>query len=297
MLIIGTLSACEKTIWDGVVMAEVDELTGKQTGLFRTYGPTQNLVIENETVPVTIGYWCRIVNTYDNLPLMVEDQLFFRISLPDTSSITSTHPAFSSGFARVAVDGNELWGFAFDNDDIVESGDWYLYGLVDTFEPHFANLRGDMGTKYGVTLLAALHIKNNPRYSDEQAGRIAGRILASDVWHPYFDPANVVGRQFDVSKLSNKWSTTKDYVASSYAPHDTLAIDLGSVLRFPLRGFDQAMNSVRSQCPVNTSIGAWNTVRDSVFAFAECVDDMNREAGQEESSSCNVPSILSPSRP
>ena len=225
--IASALLACDRPPWDGVVIAEADALTGKATGQFKTYGPTQNLIIEDIPVPVTVGYWCRVVGKYDNLPSIVEDELFFRVSLPDTSLITSAHPHFSSGFARRAVDSTEVFGFVFANDSVRTSGDWYLYGGVRTFEPHEFNFRGNMGTKYGVTLLAALHINNNPQYSDHQVGLIAGRIMASDVWHPYFDLDDVVNRQFDVSMLADRWAKTKDYVAMDYMNHDTLAIDLG----------------------------------------------------------------------
>lgn len=297
IFIVSPLSGCGKEMWDTVVIAEVDELTSEPTGLFKTFGPTQHLIIEDITVPVTVGYWCRVVDAqYDNLPSIVEDELLFRVSLPDTSIITSAHPYFSSGFARRAVDNTETRGFVFDNDSVIASGDWYLYGRAGTFEPHEFNFRGNMGTKYGITLLAALHIKNDPQYSDHKAGVITGALMGSDVWHPYFDLVDVVNREFDVSMLSDRWTKTMDYIAMNYLSHDTLAIDLGNVLKFPLLGFDQAVDSVRAQCPVEQSIDAWNTARDSVFAFAECVDDIDKDAEpRETSSSCKMPLILMPS--
>ena len=63
--IAATTAACggesvDSRDWPGTVEADVDDLTGARTGLFRTYGPTTIIVAGPDTVPVTVGYWCQV---------------------------------------------------------------------------------------------------------------------------------------------------------------------------------------------------------------------------------------------
>lgn len=282
-----SLLACDKPNWDGAVVSEIDELTGKETGLFRTYGPTQSLSIGNDIVSVTIGYVCT-VDERDDVPLITKDDIFLAFSLPDTSVAS----LLDVGVARMAIDGDEqLWQYDLRK----EPDEWHLIGNM-TFQPDIENLTGEMPQRLVVSLMAALHINDHPEYTDREAGRIVGALLRG--WHPYIDFVSLINsRQYDASTLAGQWLAATDYVALHYLDRDTLAIELENVLRFPLSGFNVAVESVRNRCPVERSLSEWNMMRDSVLIFAECVDGMIEGVVQGDSTSCKLPAGFSASLP
>ena len=98
--------------WLGLVDADIDDLTGQRTGLFRTYGPTSLLIGGSDTIPVTVGYYCEIDE--HEVPLVVTDGLFLKVSMPDTSLTQGSDREIEElqgtlgllDVARLSVDGN-----------------------------------------------------------------------------------------------------------------------------------------------------------------------------------------------
>lgn len=211
--------------WPGTVHAEVDDLTGARTGLFRTYGPTQPLIAGGETIPVTAGYWCHVDE--DREPAVVTDGLFFRVAMPDTSLVSDDRGAFEelSGqlglldVARLAVDGRV---YAWEYEPRPKTGAWFLDGVMG-FEPH--------------------HEFETARERDELLGSLAGV------------PSTVI------QIIGEAWPIAHDYVASHYVGRDTVGIELKRVLKFSLQGFAAAKDSVRFWCPAPQSHHEWNAER------------------------------------
>jgi hypothetical protein len=68
-----------------------------------------------------------------------------------------------------------------------------------------------------------------------------------------------------VSELRSTWAPATDYVASHYFGRDTLGVELKGVVKFSLRGFSAAADSVRFWCPVPQSHHEWNAARVAFF--------------------------------
>ena len=304
-VIVTYLSGCVEERWDGVVITETDELTDKPTGFYKTYGPTRNIAFDDLVVPVTVGYWCHVIDmTYDltKLPLMVKDQLFFRFSSTDTSSNIFSHQDFPFGqVTRMAVDKEIVPAFFFDDTAFVttKSDDTYFYNRAYTFVPYIMYFKGDKGVKFLTTLLVAGTIRQgrkDKQVSDYQAGLIAGRIIKSGYWHEMFNVADVINGQSTMPELVQGGRIEiVDRISANYLTGDTLSVDMGvDVLRFPLYGFAEAVANVRDSCPVEKSIEAWNVMADSIFDFVECIDSMSQDSMSQP---CGPPSILRPSHP
>ena len=190
--------------WPGTVHAEVDDLTGARTGLFRTYGPTQPLIAGGEAIPVTAGYWCQVDE--DREPAAVTDGLFFRVAMPDTSLVSDGREAFEelSGHlglldvARLAVDGRV---YAWEYEPRPKTGAWFLDGVMG-FEPH--------------------HEFDTARERDQLLGSLAGVPSTA------------------IQIIGEAWPLAHDYVASHYVGRDTVGIELKRVLKFSLQGFAAA---------------------------------------------------------
>ena len=211
--------------WPGVVDAEVDDLTGVRTGLFRTYGPTQTLIAGTHTIPVTIGYWCEVDE--DTEPVTATDGLFFRIAMPDTSLVSDDRAAFEelSGqlglldIARMAVDGQV---YAWKYEPAPTLGGWFLDGAMG-FEP-YSVLDTEAKRKGLLEMLERL--------------AFAG-----------------------VEVITEQWPPAHDYVTSHYVGRDTVGIELKRVLKFSMESFAAAIDSVRFWCPVPQSNHEWNSTR------------------------------------
>ena len=134
-----TAPACSESgpAWSGAVEAEVDDLTGERTGLFRTYGPTETLVASDEVIPVTLGYYCSIHPTAE--PDGISDGLFVHIAMPDTSLLAGDDAAFEelSGqlsildAARLSVNGR-VYAWTYEPSPTI--GGWNLDGTMG-FDP------------------------------------------------------------------------------------------------------------------------------------------------------------------
>ena len=246
--------------WSGTVHAEVDDLTGARTGLFRTYGPTQPLIAGPETIPVTAGYWCQVDD--DSEPAVVTDGLFFRVAMPDTSLVSDDREAFEelSGqlglldVARLAVDGRV---YAWEYEPRPKAGEWFLDGAMG-FEP--------------------------PREFDTEREREELLQSLAGV------PSTVI------ETMGEAWPIAHDYVASHYVGRDTVGIELKRVLTFSLQGFAAAKDSVRFWCPLPQSHHEWNTTR---VAYLNTWDSLLAAALQQDSISARfltATGLLRPTR-
>lgn len=250
--------------WPGSVEAELDNLTGTRTGLFRTYGATQLLTAGRDSIPVSLGYFCHV--NEDSEPAAVADGLFFKVAMPDTSLVSDDEEAFEElsdqlgllDVARMAVDGRVYaWGYW----PRPTYGGWYLDGemgfrpppLVDTEEE-----RDDIVASFteGYERLA-----RPARYVLEEFGKTRLREL---------------GDQLEAD-LREAWSPAHDYVTSHFVGRDTLAIELKGVLQFSMEGFDAAIDSVRFWCPVQQSHHEWNAVRVEFFQALDSLRTASRE--------------------
>ena len=239
--------------WPGTVEADVDDLTGQRTGLFRTYGPTSLIVAGPDTVPVTVGYWCQ-VNEAEGEPLTVVDGMFLKVSLPDTSLTSSGAEAFEElrgtlgllDLARMAVDGNvSAWRY----DAKPELGAWYLDGVMGFVPDQEIDSREEreafssvVDVGYGL------------------AGDLAETSPSLRVLQPMLYGANEA-----VMELRAAWSPATDYVGSHYFGRDTLGVELKGVVKFSLDGFSAAADSVRFWCPAPQSHHEWNAMRTAFF--------------------------------
>lgn len=249
--------------WPSSVEAEIDDLTGARTGMFRTYGPTQRLTAGRDTIPVTVGYWCRL--NEDTEPATATDGMFFRIAMPDTTLLSNDEEAFEelSGqlglldVARLAVDGRlYAWQYAPTS----TLGGWLLDGTMgfgphdefDTEEERSALLAGisdlyDRLPTVGLSAYPGVH----------------GRIL------------NVV------QDAREQWPIAHDYVTSHYLGRDTLGIELKGVLKFPIEGLDAAADSVRFWCPIPQAHHEWNDARRQFFAALDSLRTIEDERAAE----------------
>ena len=239
-------------LWPGDVIAEVDDLTGARTGMFRTYGPTRKLAAGTDTVPVTVGYFCRLDRTGE--PPVHQDGLFFRLSMPDTSLFANDQEHFEVlrgqlgllNVARLAVDGQL---YAWEYAPRPTRGGWYL--------------DGDMGFT-PATLATEAHRDVNLTLAAESRGASYAAEMTELFWA---EMAHVISH---------------DYVRTHYIGRDTVGIELKGVLTFPLFGFGAAVDSVRFWCPIAESHLEWDNVRaqylsevDSIRTLAQ--DEIARE--------------------
>ncbi len=264
----GCSDPADQVAWPGSVEADVDNLTGRRTGLFRTYGPTENLVAGRDTIPVTVGYWCRVDQVSE--PPWHRDGLFFRISLPDTSLLVDDEEAFEElrgqfgllDAARMAVDGRV---YAWEYQPRPTVGGWYLEGQTGLGPPRFTTRNATQEARDGLMGLAVVY---HDRYlstlgSDDRRMRAEGERARSE-----FDRLEAVVRE--------GWHQAHDYAAAHYFGRDTVGIELKGVVEFPLAGLPAAADSVRFWCPVVESQLEWNRLRsdfvarmDSLRLFAE----------------------------
>lgn len=249
--------------WPGAVEADIDDLTGARTGLFRTYGPTHALTAGRDTIPVTVGYWCRVADLLE--PVAATDGLFFKIAMPDTTLLQEDAASFEAlsgklgllDVARMAVDGNVyVWKYVPTH----TIGAWYLDGEMG-FEPP----REELDTQAA---------------RDEQIDRMteAYNALADNLRPATAYVARLVERQRETlgdldGLLRDEWPPAHDYVVSHYRGRDTVGIELKGVLKFSMEGFDAAMDAVRFWCPVPQSHHEWNTARS---AFMGTLDSLRR---------------------
>ena len=252
ILISGCTPDAPDALWPGDVIAEVDDLTGARTGMFRTYGPTQKLAAGTDTVPVTVGYYCRLDRTGE--PPVHRDGLFFRLSMPDTSLLANDQEHFEElrgqlgllNVARLAVDGQL---YAWEYAPQPTRGGGYLDGAMG-FVPTTLTTEADRDVN--LTLAA-------------ESRRAAYAVEMTElVWA---EMAHIISH---------------DYVRTHYIGRDTVGIELKGVLTFPLFGFGAAVDSVRFWCPVAESHLEWDRVRaqylsevDSIRTLAQ--DEIARE--------------------
>ena len=239
--------------WTGKVEAEVDNLTGRRTGLFRTYGPTQVLSAGADTIPVTIGYWCRVDG--DSEPPANTDGLFFKIAMPDTTLLSNDQQAFEelSGqlglldVARMAVDTRV---YAWQYEPQATLGGWFLNGKMGFTSPLGFETEQARDSLFGQLQEGTDGILEFP-YDDELRELVDNMVTA----------------------VRESWSPPHDYVASHYMGRDTVGIELKGLLTFPMRGFAAASDSVRFWCPVVESQQNWSALRVGYF---ETVDSLIR---------------------
>ena len=204
--------------WSGSVEAEVDDLTGERTGVFRTYGPTRLLIAGQDSIPVTAGYWCEVDENTE--PPAATDGLFFRISMPDTTLLSNDQAAFEelSGqlglldVARLAVDARV---YAWQYDPTRTLGGWFLDGAMG-FEP---NDEFDTAEERDELLAAIGRLYNQlPGLGmAEYRTRAHGRIL--DI----------------VQDAREQWPPAHDYVSSHYIGRDTVGRRFGFGALLPNR--------------------------------------------------------------
>ena len=247
----GCSDPADQVAWPGSVEAEVDNLTGQRTGLFRTYGPTENLVAGRDTIPVTVGYWCRVDQMSE--PPWHRDGLFFRISLPDTSLLVDDEEAFEElrgqfgllDAARMAVDGRV---YAWEYQPRATVGGWYLEGQTGLEPPGFAaqDLREEfmeLAVKWHDLYLSTLDRRMRAERQETRDGLDRLETVVREGWHP-----------------------AHDYAAAHYFGRQTVGIELKGVVEFPLAGLAAAADSVRFWCPVVESQLEWNRLRSDFFA-------------------------------
>lgn len=264
----GCSDPADQVAWPGSVEAEVDNLTGQRSGLFRTYGPTENLVAGRDTIPVTVGYWCRVDQMSE--PPWHRDGLFFRISLPDTSLLVDEEEAFEElrgqfgllDAARMAVDGRV---YAWEYRPQATVGGWYLEGQTSLEPPRFGTTYATQEVRDGLLELAVVYHDSYLRTLgyDDRRMRAEGERARNE-----FGRLETVVRE--------GWQPAHDYAAAHYFGRDTVGIEFKGVVEFPLVGLAAAADSVRFWCPVVESQLAWNRLRsdfvgrmDSLRLFAE----------------------------
>ena len=246
--------------WSGSVEAEVDDLTGERTGVFRTYGPTRLLIAGQDSIPVTAGYWCEVDENTE--PPAATDGLFFRISMPDTTLLSNDQAAFEelSGqlglldVARLAVDGRV---YAWQYDPTRTLGGWFLDGAMG-FEP---NDEFDTAEERDELLAAIGRLYNQlPGLGmAEYRTRAHGRIL--DI----------------VQDARDQWPPAHDYVSSHYIGRDTVGIELRGVLKFSIQGLSAAAEAVRFWCPPPQSHHEWNDARRQFFIAMDSLNAIENQ--------------------
>ena len=255
LVVVAACGGGDQTLpWPGAVEADVDDLTGARTGLYRTYGPTAPLAAGPDTIPVTIGYWCRVEDTEEPLTTAT-DGLFLKVSLADTSLTTGSDEAFNElrgilgllDAARMAIDGTvSAWKYRASS----EPGVWFLDGEMG-FDP------SGYGSRAERDALLALYAENF-----EMLEQMARQGTAR-----YRDRVNDQVQRMDAFRVD--WPLANDYAGSHYRGREAVAVELVQVVRFPMAGFDAAMDSVRFWCSIPQSHHEWNAERASFFGAAD----------------------------
>lgn len=248
-------------LWSGRVEAEVDDLTGARTGMFRTYGPTVTLAAGNDTIPVTIGYYCR-TSQPDSFPPRIIDDLFFRVAMPDTSLTRNNLAALEElqgmlgllDAARMAVDGREVAPWRYDADLV--PGTAYFDG---TGYPQ----------PFGVLSSVPLAVNRAEREAYVAEAVLDGVRDATPILWTKEAAAVLVGECTTCGTAGNEVRATHpaphDAVLSDYGESGHLAVEFAQVARFPMDNFGAAVDSVRFWCPVEDSHQEWTAVRDSML--------------------------------
>lgn len=248
-------------LWSGRVEAEVDDLTGARTGVFRTYGPTVTLAAGNDTIPITIGYYCR-TSQPDSFPPRTIDDLFFRVAMPDTSLTRNNVAALEElqgmlgllDAARMAVDGREVAPWRYDAELVPGTAyfDGAGYPLPD-----------------GVLSAVPLTVDRAEREAYVAESVLDGVRDAPPILWTKEAAAVVVGRCTTCETVGNEVRATHpaayDAISADYGKSGHLAVEFAQVARFPMENFSAAVDSVRFWCPVEDSHREWNAVRDSVL--------------------------------
>lgn len=251
--------------WAGEVEADVDDLTGERTGVFRTFGPTARLVAGPDTVPVTVGYWCSVGDS-EGEPLTAIDGVFLKVSLPDTSLTSSSVEAFEElrgtlgllDVARMAVDGAlSAWRYT----PKPELGAWYLDGAMG-FVPD-----DQFDTSVERSELAAVLTSSYELQVD-----LAGRGLSSELYQFMSEETDA-----QLASMRATWLPAADYVGSHYFDRDTLGVELKGVVKFSLDGFAAAADSVRFWCPIPQSHREWNAARLAFFGRLDSVQTASED--------------------
>ncbi len=253
--------------WPGSVEAELDNLTGARTGVFRTYGPTHLLTAGRDSIPVTLGYVCAVKD--DTEPTTAVDGLFFRIAMPDTSLVSDDEEAFEelSGqlglldAARMAVDGR-VYAWQYLPTPTPTHGGWFLDGVTG-----FRPLLDVVGTAAERDSVLKRHTRTY-----EALARPARTIAQKSLQRRIRESNDRVE-----AILREGWSPAHDYVNSHYVGRDTIAIELKGVLRFSMAGFDAAVDSVRFWCPVEQSHHEWNAARVDFFRALDSLRTTSQE--------------------
>ena len=83
----------------------------------------------------------------------------------------------------------------------------------------------------------------------------------------YRDRVNDQVQRMDAFRVD--WPLANDYAGSHYRGREAVAVELVQVVRFPMAGFDAAMDSVRFWCSIPQSHHEWNAERASFFGAAD----------------------------
>ena len=232
--------------WLGLVDADIDDLTGQRTGLFRTYGPTSLLIGGSDTIPVTVGYYCEIDE--HEVPLVVTDGLFFKVSMPDTSLTQGSDREIEElqgtlgllDVARLSVDGNVVaWRYRA----VPSVGAWHLDG-DNGFNPPQFETGADSLESTLVSMYQSLQRSASNRLSESLERRLTAIV----------------------DSLRVTWPEAHDYVNTNYrGGRSSAAVELARVVQFDMSGFDAAVDSVRFWCPAPQSHHEWNARRRAFF--------------------------------
>ena len=199
--------------WPGEVVADVDDLTGHRTGLFRTDGPTSPLAVGSVTLPVTIGYWCRFLERTDSEdPSLGRDGLFFRLALPDTSIVIDSEEVVRRIVGRTELD--EIVGDYKDRITMAVDG-WTLYWeyRLET-EPGTGTLYGDMGFKRPILVQSLREMFDEAGESAEQHG-IQGALAALALRVGFYDGYGIDVPEIVVGMRAS-WPEATDHVGTVY---------------------------------------------------------------------------------
>lgn len=252
-------------VWSGRVEAEVDDLTGARTGMFRTYGPTVTLAAGNDTIPITIGYYCR-ASQPDSFPPRIIDDLFFRVAMPDTSLTRNNLAALEElqgmlgllDAARMAVDGREVAPWRYDAELVPGTAYFDGVGYPQPFEvlsavPVAAEL-AELEAYFAESVLDGVRDATPILWTNEAAAVLVGRCTTCET------AGNEVRATHPVAQ---------DAVLADYGESGHLAVEFVQVARFPMEDFGAAVDSVRFWCPVENSHREWNALRDSMLVVLD----------------------------
>ena len=243
----------------------MDDLTGARTGMFRTYGPTVTLAAGNDTIPITVGYYCR-TSQPDSFPPRIIDDLFFRVAMPDTSLTRNNLAALEElqgmlglvDAARMAVDGREVAPWRYDAESVPGTAHFDGAGYPQPF---------------GVLSAVPLAIDRAEREAYVAESVLDGVRDAPPILWTKEAAAVVVGRcttcETAGSELRATHPAAHDAVLADYGESSQLAVEFAQVARFPMEDFAAAVDSVRFWCPVQDSHREWNAVRASMFVVLD----------------------------